>query len=295
LKTKIHFIVNPIAGNGINKVTYNFLKQTFNEVLFELTIKTSQHKKHSIVLTKESINQGASIIVACGGDGTINEIASCLINTEIILGIIPTGSGNGLASNLSISKNVLKALSTIKKGKHIEIDVGEINKEYFFSNMGVGFDAFVISDFEKNSNRKLWSYLKSIIRVIRKYDYSNNYEITFNSQSETINPFLFFVSNSNEMGYKMSLTPKASLQDGVLDVIIVPKLSFFKMTLFTLLLLIKKHYWLKEVRMFTSESITIQQNFQGSFQLQKDGEYLELDKNLLTIRLLKKSLKVFVD
>ncbi|MFK5981948.1 MAG: YegS/Rv2252/BmrU family lipid kinase, partial [Flavobacteriaceae bacterium] len=242
----------------------------------------------------ESLKEKPKIIIACGGDGTINEVASCLVHSNVIFGIIPMGSGNGLASNLSIPKNILKALKIINNEKTLKIDTGTINDKPFFSNMGIGFDAQVISDFNKTEKRKLWSYFTSVVKTIFHYDYSKEFEIVMNNKKEIIRPFLFFVSNSNEMGYSMSLTPKASLQDGFFDVIIVPKLSFIKMILFTLLLFAKKHYWLQDVSMIKTDTILIRNKDSIGFRFQKDGECIKIRNNSLEIKLHKKSLTVLV-
>jgi len=271
------------------------LDDFFEQQIYELEIKESQYAKHAIVLTLESIAEKAEIIVACGGDGTINEVASCLVNTNVILAIIPMGSGNGLASNLKIPRNLSKALRLIKKNITIEIDAGLINNKLFFSNTGIGFDAEVIFNFEKNTQRKLWSYVISVVKTLKNYNYSSTFELRYSNHVRTINPFLLFISNSNEMGYKMSLTPKASLQDGLLDILIVPKLSFFKMVLFTLLFFLKKHYWIKEVELFQVVSLEIINLNKGIFIIQKDGESLELKDTALVIKLLSKSLKVCIN
>ena len=245
-------------------------------------------------LAKASIEEGAHIIVACGGDGTINEVASGLINSTAILGILPMGSGNGLASNLKIPKNFSKALSVIHKQNVISIDTGSINGEPFFSNTGVGFDAHVISDFEKNTTRQLLSYVRSTFRTLKNYTYKNVVELKYNGKSEKISPFLLFISNSNEMGYKMSLTPKASLQDGLLDVVIVPELSHFKLFLFTFLFLFKKHIWLNEVRFEQVDSIEIRSEDNSILKAQKDGRIFELKSPEIYIKIHPENLKVFI-
>jgi YegS/Rv2252/BmrU family lipid kinase len=293
LKTKIHFIVNPVAGSGRNKLSVEDLIKIFGKDQYEIVVKQTEYAKHAIALTKGSIADKADIIVACGGDGTINEIASYLVNTEVTLGIIPMGSGNGLASNLKIPRKIETALKIIKDCNTIEIDAGLINDDLFFSNTGIGFDAQVISDFEKDAKRKLWGYVTSVLKSLRNYQY-HEVELNFLNQTKKISPFLLFISNSNEMGYKMSLTPKASLQDGLLDIIIVPKLSFFKMTLFALLFFVKKHYWLNEVQVENAAALTLRNNGRNSFKIQKDGESLEIIGETIEISLLPKSLKVCV-
>jgi YegS/Rv2252/BmrU family lipid kinase len=294
LVTKIHFIVNPVAGSGRNKLTKEFLSNFFGSDFYEIKIKVSEYSKHATLLANESVKEKANIIVACGGDGTINEVASCLVNSEVILGIIPMGSGNGLASNLNISRNISKALQLIRNYNIIEIDAGIINNELFFSNAGIGFDAHVISDFEKNTSRKLWGYVRSVVKTLRHYDY-HTFELEYLNNKRTLSPFLLFISNSNEMGYKMSLTPKASLQDGLLDLIIVPKLSFVEMMVFTFLFFLKKHHWLKNVELIKTDFLSLSHNNGNEVKIQKDGESMEINENKIEIKLIPKALKVCVN
>lgn len=271
MRSNIHFIVNPIAGKGKNELSESLLETYFPKDKYSVTIKKTEFICHATALTKSSIEQGAQIVVACGGDGTINEVASCLVNTSVILGIIPMGSGNGLASNLKIPKNLAKALDVIKSQKVISIDSGTINGEPFFSNTGVGFDAHVISDFEENTTRQLFSYVQSTLRTLKNYHYKNVVELKYSGITEKISPFLLFVSNSNEMGYKMSLTPRASLKDGLLDLLIVPQLSTLKLLLFALLFLFKKHHWMKEVRFAQVVDLQIKSRDNTILKAQKDG------------------------
>lgn len=294
MRTNIHFIVNPIAGKGKNELSEAVLENFFPKTEYALSIKKTEYVLHATELTNESIKEGAQIIVACGGDGTINEVASCLVNTSVFLGILPMGSGNGLASNLKIPKKILKALSIIKNQNVIAIDTGSINGEPFFSNTGVGFDAHVISDFEENTTRQLFSYVNSTIRTLKKYHYKNVVELKYNDTTELISPFLLFVSNSNEMGYKMSLTPRASLQDGLLDVVIVPELSTFKLLLFTLLFLFKKHHWLKEVRFQEVKGLTIKSLDNTILKTQKDGGFFLPKEPQIAITIHPKNLRVCV-
>ncbi len=294
MRTKIHFIINPIAGKGENELSEALLETYFPKTEYSISIKKSEFALHAKALTKTSIEEGAEIIVACGGDGTINEVASCLVNTSVVLGILQMGSGNGLASNLKIPKNIKRALTIIKNQNIIAIDTGTINGEPFFSNTGVGFDAHVISDFEENTTRQLFSYLQSTLRTLKKYHYKNVVELKYNETTELISPFLLFVSNSNEMGYKMSLTPRASLQDGLLDLVIVPELSNFKLFIFTLLFLLKKHHWLSEVRFKQITSLEIKSVDNIILKTQKDGEFFVPKEPKIEIAIHPKNLNVCV-
>lgn len=291
----IHFIVNPIAGSGHHSFSETFLQDYFEGDTYNITIKSSAYKGHAIDLTKESINQQAQIIVACGGDGTINEVASTLVGTTIPLGIIPIGSGNGLASNLHIPKNIKKALHIIKNNQSTTIDVGQINGRYFFSNTGFGFTAHVIENYEALQKRTFWCYLKATLKSFREYSKKEGVILSINNGNvELINPLLMFISNSNVMGYNVSLTPKASLNDGLLDVVIVPKISRFKMLLFGICMLIKKPEWIKEVKSYQAKELTLLRKQGEFFQLQIDGELSKIIDSSLAITIKKESLTVLI-
>ena len=290
--THIHFIVNSIAGKGNNSIDLGLIEKYFNKETYTLFIKSTSFKKHAIKLTQESISEQADIIVACGGDGTINEVASCLVNSSIILGIIPLGSGNGLASNLNIPKTIDKALQIIKKQAIKRIDVGQLNNNYFFSNTGIGFDALVVKNYEASKERTLTSYVKATLKSLKKSNKLNEVETTLNGKTIEHKPFLIFISNSNELGYNVSLTPKASLEDGKLDILIVRKLSIFKIVLFIVLMAIKRHHILKEVDCYQTKNIKITQKNKPLFQIQIDGEFLIVKNRTIEISILEKALKV---
>ncbi|MGK4567793.1 diacylglycerol/lipid kinase family protein [Flavobacterium sp. 3HN19-14] len=144
----IHFIINPISGKGNHVLDEATLRPYFPESQYKIVTYHTKYKKHATELTNSIIGYNPDCIVACGGDGTINEVASCLVNADIPLGIIPVGSGNGLASNLNIPRNLEKAIDIIKNGITSKIDVGTVNGQCFFSNMGVGIDAMIIKKYE---------------------------------------------------------------------------------------------------------------------------------------------------
>ena len=254
---QIHFIVNPIAGSGKYALELDDLNSVFDSNGYKIIIKKSNFKKHAIELTKESINEQADIIVACGGDGTINEVASCLVNTAIPLGIIPIGSGNGLASNLKIPKNIKKAIQKIKANNQIKIDVGVFNNHFFFSNCGVGFDASVVKNYENSESRMLSSYIFSTFKSFRDINYDDSLEVVVNENSFMLKPFMIFTSNSNQMGYNFSLTPKASLTDGLLDVLVISKMSRLKLCLLGILILFRKQYLLNGVQSIKTKNLNI--------------------------------------
>lgn len=275
-------------------MTKEFLEQFFVKGWHHITVKHSTYKKHAIPLTQKSIEEKADIIVACGGDGSINEVASCLIGTSIPLGIVPLGSGNGLASNLNIPKNLRNSLEIIRNANAVWIDVGDINHTYFFSNTGIGFDASVIRNYESSNRRTLLGYLGACLSSFRELKQHQNVKIKINGLNILIDPFIIFVSNSNEMGYRLSLTPKASLQDGLLDVLIISKIGKAKMIWLGLLILFNRPYLLKEAKSFQTQRIELYTVNGANLNTQIDGEVHSVKNGIISIRIIEGALKVIV-
>jgi diacylglycerol kinase (ATP) len=219
-------------------------------------------------------------------------VATCLVNTHVLLGIIPLGSGNGLASNLKIPKRIERAIELIKTTAVKRINVGLLNEHYFFSKKGFGFDSQVIMHYENYKVRKLTSYIKSSLKALNGFNYANEMTIEMNGKTIQICPFLVFISNSNEMGYHISLTPMASLQDGLLDVLIVSKISSLKSLFFGLLILLKKHHLIKEAQSYQAKTIKIHQANQQRYKSQIDGEFLTIESDVIDISILEHSLYV---
>ena len=261
---------------------------------FKVEINKTLNPTHATELTNKHIANGADIIVACGGDGTINEIANCLVGSSVKLGIVPMGSGNGLASSLKIPKSITEALKVIKKLNSTKIDVGEINKHYFFSNTGIGFDANVINNYSKTKQRELISYLRASFNTFLYNPSKLFLEIKTDSQTLSLKPFMVFVSNTNEMGYDISLTPKASIQDGMLDAIVVEPLNKLEIIYFAFLLLIRKPQSFKKAHYFLTQNLEIKNLGVGGMLAQIDGESKEITTNPINITIRKSALSVII-
>lgn len=290
----IHFIINPISGKGNNQLTSELVSSVLPHDKFDVKIKQTKGPRHAKILAAKSVIEGADIVVACGGDGTVNEVASSLVGTKVGLGIIPMGSGNGLASTLKTPKNIIQALKLIRKSNTTRIDVGQINKEYFFSNTGIGFDAKVISNYSQAKKRRFATYLKATFSTIFYNTPSQKVIITTENKSFNLRPFLFFVSNSNEMGYEISLTPQASVQDGTLDAIVVEPLNKFEIIRFAFLLLTGRPQSFKKAHYFLTQNIEIKSLEKEGFLAQIDGESTQIKSNQVKITLLKSALKVLI-
>ena len=287
---KIYFIVNPVSGKGNNNIPLDVVNSIFKKDEFEVIISYSKYPKHTIELTKKAIENKPNSIIACGGDGTINEIASMLVNTSIKLGIIPLGNENRLAANLNIPIEINKALERIKIGNTTSIDVGKFNEYFFFINAGLGIDAEIIKKQYESGKRTLVSCIKTAIKASVLYK-PKTLQYTLEKVNHKIKPLLLFVSNSNEMAYNMSLTPEASLSDGYLNLIIIPKINLFKKCIFGIQILSKKTHKNKNVirRLIKEVNIYFDKKQNCLIQI---GEHLSINVERIHIKTLEKSLTI---
>lgn len=289
----IYFIVNPISGKGNHNLNESYLRNFFPNAEFQIVVRYTKYKGHAIAIAHEAAVAKPNYIVACGGDGTINEVGSVLVNSDIALGIIPVGSGNGLASNLEISKNVQKALETIRNGNVFSIDVGTVNDHYFFSNMGVGIDSMIIKKYAQSAKRSLLVYIKAAVSSALAFVPKKSM-VAYGSKLATVSPFLLFISNSNQMGYGMSLTPKASLDDGWLDLLIVPDLPFFQKLILGYRVLTGTVTSFSKGTHTLIHALKLEEPDTIFMDIQIDGEYHNLKTNKIHVSLIRQGLKVIV-
>lgn len=275
-------------------ITSDFLKSYFPENRYRLKVKFSKSKKEIVLSTQESVNEKADIIVACGGNGVINKVASCLIDTDILLGIIPLCSGNGFASSLNIPTDIEKAVMRIKQQKSTKVDVGKINDLFFFNNTGIGFDTSIIRNQETIRGRTFFDYIIASFKSFYKWRKKEEVEVYINKSRLEINPFLIFISNSNKLGYRLSLTPKALLNDGLLDVVIMPQVGKIKILWFGILFLLKKQHLFKGIENFQTRELKIFKKKSHFFEPQVDGELHIIESDSIVITIKEKSLNVIV-
>lgn len=293
-KKSIHFILNPISGRGQNQLNIDLISSVLNNENYEVVLKVSQHKNNLDSLTKMSIKENADIIVACGGDGTINKVATHLVNTHTPLGIIKFGSGNGLAAHLDIPNKLLSALEVIKNSNTTKIDVGVVNQYFFFSNMSVGVGARVINHYTRYKKRQFISYLRATLKALWTKIPPLKVELDIDGIKRTVSPLVLFVSNSNEMGYNVSFTPKASLQDGKLDVVLTDQLSFFQKLSFLKHILFMKNKIFNKAEYFLTEKMKVTNKKEDHFLIQFDGESVVINSKELEISVRNAALKVIV-
>lgn len=277
MKIKIAFIINPIAG-GKNKFHFS---QTIEKDLdlskFEYQIIQTERVNHAFDLTKIAIQEGAQIVVAVGGDGTINEIAAALVGTQTKLAIIPFGSGNGLARALKIPMNTSKALSIINQTNSDLIDVAKLNDNFFFNMSGLGFDAHISHVFSKDKKRGLLGYIKATFRELKNYR-SENYQINIDGKLINERAFILSIANSSQYGNEAHIAPRAQLHDGLLDLIIVKPFPLILMPIMAFRLFTKSADRSKYLISLQGKSIQISNNKKSVIHL--DGEAKLINENI---------------
>lgn len=224
MSRKIIYLINPISGTKEKTTLKELIRKRTKEagIHFEImdTDKTGRYESLKNKINKELITD----IVVCGGDGTVSAVSAALLNIDVNIGIIPMGSGNGLALAAGISPAPSKALDIIFSGKASFIDGFYINDEFSCMLCGLGFDAQVAHDFAKEKKRGLQTYIK--VSAIN-YFKAKPYYFTIQSKEKSIDTGAYFIciANSNQFGNNMKIAPKASLSDGLLDIVIVKKMN----------------------------------------------------------------------
>ncbi|MBO7050723.1 MAG: diacylglycerol kinase family lipid kinase [Bacteroidaceae bacterium] len=218
VKRKIVFVYNPISGSHRLIPVVPIIERFIDKDLYDFSIVSTQYKGHATELAREYAVRGYDAVIAVGGDGTVNEVGCGLIDTDTALGIIPCGSGNGLARHLGIPMDPYKAVKWLDKSVFTEIDYGMMDSQPFFCTCGVGFDAKVSDSFSKSGSRGVLTYLESIMKEIATY-HNETYKLSFDNSSETFEAFFITCANADQWGNNAFIAPTASLQDGLLDVI----------------------------------------------------------------------------
>lgn len=219
-KKKILFIMNPISGNARKTGIPKIIEKTLDKELFDFEIEQTCYAGHACELAGKAKGSGYDAVIAVGGDGTVNEVGKALTHSSTALGIIPCGSGNGLARHLMLPMDMVKAVEVINAFAIHDLDYGVINGIPFFCTCGMGFDAFISMKFAESGRRGPVTYIENILREGVKYK-PETYEITDDNGSSLCRAFLISCANASQYGNNAYIAPQASMSDGLLDVIIM--------------------------------------------------------------------------
>lgn len=218
----IVFIVNPKSGTERRKEIETAVRNNLDDNRFSYEIQETQFAKHGTQLAKEAAHKGAYGVVAVGGDGSVNDIVAGLADSKTILGIIPKGSGNGMARTMGIPLNADDAVKVINRDQVQAIDVAYANDRLFVSNAGVAFDALISRKFAKSERRGLPVYSWLVTKHLWLYKVWD-FTLTIDGKELKERAFMVTVANGKQFGYNFQIAPMADYTDGKLDVIIIRK------------------------------------------------------------------------
>jgi diacylglycerol kinase (ATP) len=289
-KVRIAFIINPKSGSGRKHNLPDIISEVLDSSKFETSIYFTQYAGHATELAKRLAESNFSIIVASGGDGTVNEVGKGLVGSDIPLGILPCGSGNGLARFLKIPMRLKDAIAVLNEFNVIRIDYGLINDYPFFCTCGVGFDAHIGNRFAKSTKRGFFTYVKETITAFFYYK-PKKYRIKIDGERVKTRAFLITVANAGQYGNDAYIAPQANISDGFLDLCILrpfPKHKAFHMGLRLFNRTMDQCSYIKVKK---GQIITIKRKKEGEVHI--DGEPAIMGKKL-KIRIIDKGLTVIV-
>ena len=286
---KILFIINPVSGVGKQKLVEKSIKKYLDTSKFTYEVKYTKEAKHAIDISTEAAGK-FDIITAVGGDGSVNEVSKGLVNTNSVLAIIPTGSGNGLARYLNIPLKMDKAIQLINLFNIKKIDTAEINNEKFVNVAGIGFDAHVSHIFANYGKRGPLPYVKIAAEEFPKYK-AKKYKITIDGKTFYRKAFLISFANSSQFGNNAYISPDAKIDDGLIDVCIFKNFPIVESPRLAVMLFDKRLDKSKYMEIIKGREITIMH--ENPIIAHIDGEPVSFG-NEVNVKIKPQSLNVIV-
>ena len=289
-KKKIAFIINPISGTQSKEQILKWLDEKLDKERYAQEVIYTERAGHAVEIAAQKAQEDAHAVIAIGGDGTINEIARSLVHTKTALGIIPCGSGNGLARHLQIPMEPKKAIDIINDGLIDIIDYGKINDVPFFCTCGVGFDAFVSLQFSKAGRRGPLTYLEKTLLESLKYR-PETYELEMDGSTLRYKAFLIACGNASQYGNNAYIAPQATLNDGLLDVTILEPFTVLDVPSLSFQLFNKTIDQNSRIKTFRCQTLRIHRSKPGVVHF--DGDPMMMGENV-DVKIMKNGLQVIV-
>jgi YegS/Rv2252/BmrU family lipid kinase len=277
-KRSIVFIINPISGTGSKDVIPSLIERHIDRDTYDVELRYTEYAGHAQQIATQCKDEGIDIVVAVGGDGTVNEVARSIRDSKTALGIIPCGSGNGLARHLMLPMSVKGALDVINVGLIHDLDYGVIDDHPFFCTCGMGFDAFISKKFADAGKRGMLTYLENVLREGLSYE-PDTYEITLDgNDAQRYKAFLVSVANASQYGNDAYIAPQASMSDGLLDVVIMEPFDIIEAPQVGIELMNKTIDKSSKIKCFKAKDIMIRRSKPGVIHF--DGDPVEAGTDL---------------
>ncbi|MDE6537067.1 MAG: diacylglycerol kinase family lipid kinase [Muribaculaceae bacterium] len=289
LVKQLMVIINPISGTRSKKGIDEAIRHEATHYGLAVDIRFTKAPHHATELAKEAIERGYYGVIACGGDGTVNEIARAVIGKDIVMGIIPNGSGNGLARHLNLPMTLKGAMKVIAADKVLNADYATANGEPFFCTFGIGFDADVTYKFSRSGRRGLSTYLQTTLDEAIQHQ-PEEYKIMADGHVITEEATLVACCNASQYGNNAYIAPTASIKDGLIDITIIHKGSLFQLALAAIDVLAGLVGKTANASTFRTRTVTIERKQSGPAHL--DGEPAMMDA-LIEVKVHPGELKLF--
>lgn len=290
-KKKIAFIINPVSGTQKKDHVPGLIESLLDKNLYEPVIVFTERPGHATELTHRFVKENYTVVVSVGGDGTVNEIGRALVDTPVALGILPFGSGNGLARHLNIPMDTRKAIQLLNEGVIVPVDYGRANDFIFFCVCGTGFDAHIGHKFATASKRGFFSYARLTLHEYRHYR-ERLYTLRLDgNQVLQKKAFLITFANANQWGNNAYINPLANIQDGEMEVCILSAVPLWAFPVNALRLFNKTLHKSRYMTVYRCKEAVLQQPEDGVFHF--DGEPVNENKDIC-IKIIKGGLKMLV-
>lgn len=269
-KKKLLFIVNNFAGISSKGNFEKLVSKHIDKAQFDVEIKNTMYPNHGNEIALQARQNGLHIVVAVGGDGTINEAASALIGSDVTFGVVPAGSGNGFGSYLGITRDMEKALQHINNSKVIKIDTCSCNDQQFINVAGVGFDAKVVYASKRDKLRGFLNYFLTTVKLSPSYA-PIQATVTVDDTTITGQYAAIVLANGTTYGYGFKISPRASFTDGLFDVILIKHQPVYRYFLNTFSYFSDKIYDLDYIELVRGKSVTIKTTEDAYYHLDGEG------------------------
>jgi len=290
-KKTITFIINPISGTVKKSGIPALIEDTLDKNLFDYTVVETQYAGHAEILAKHEKEKGTDIVVAVGGDGTVNEVARAIVHSQTALGIIPCGSGNGLARHLMLPMDLRKSIEVLNRCVVHDLDYGIINNKPFFCTCGMGFDAFISMKFAEAGKRGPVTYIENVLKEGLTYQ-PETYKIEDENGTIIQKAFLISCANASQYGNNAYIAPQASMSDGLLDVIIMEPFDVLEAPQVAIEMMNKTLDKNQKIKTFRTKHIQIHREKEGYIHFDGDPVMTQAD---VDIQLVDKGIKVVVN
>ena len=271
-------IINPVSGKGSKDKIPRLIDTVVDHDLNDVSIVMSEYAGHAREIAAQAASDGIDIVVAIGGDGTVNEVGSAVCGTETAMAIVPCGSGNGLARHLRISMNASRAFQVLNNGVVGKFDYCTVNGRPFFCTCGMGFDAAVSDKFANDGTRGFITYIKTALAEYLKYK-PQEYLIDIDGNKLSEKAFVIACCNAAQYGNNAFIAPRATMQDGLIDVTVMHPFSIVSSPIIGARLFLKQLNHDNHVSIYRGKRVVIERQHDDIIHI--DGDPITLPAHVV--------------